>query len=283
MAYKLTTSATETKVITVNGIPLAPTHQISETLDSGIYHWIGYWLPRTQNITDAFGQNSINDFWSQVEAIKSEDWYFDRQSIIRGDVGIIKPTQTTEDKFLVYGKGYLIKFKNDVTDFHWYDSQNTSVPITFKKAENFIYEEKADYEAIDLLNIPVEVEEIGVFENGVCLGAVAVQDSSEQLLVYSDSANRDAGDFYFEFYFNDRSTEKIKNYDVVNLKSGKFEAKLLRVGKNEYSVIRFNSDFTEDTSEDTPLKAEIYNNYPNPFNPTTTISFNLPIEQNITL
>jgi hypothetical protein len=273
MAYKLTTSATETQVLTVAGEPLSATHAIDETLDANEYHWIGYWLPRTQNIKDAFGSGTNNDFWSQVEAVKAENWYFDRQTTIRG---AIKPTQTTDDKFLVYGKGYLIKFKNDVTNFQWHDSQNTSVPITFKQTDNFEYEEKADYETIDLLNIPAGVDEIGVFENGICLGAVVVQDSAEQVLVYSEAANRAAGDFTFEFYTGDRSSERIKKYEVLDLQAGKYEARPLTAGRNEYSVVRFQADSAEDQTEETPLKVKLFNNYPNPFNPTTEISFDLP-------
>jgi hypothetical protein len=259
-------------------------------MDTGEYHWLGYWLLESKNIVDAFG-----DFWEEVEKIKSQDWYYDRQSIVRDIGGAIKPSQETEGKVMEYGKTYMIWFKGDpfvtppITGFKWDDNSESTVPLMRSIPEKFEFTEKTNYEAIDLLNIPSNVKEIGVFENGICLGAVVVQDSSEQVLVYSDAVNRNAGNFTFELFTGARFTEKIKKYKVLNFRSGEFEAKPLTAGRNEYSVIRFNSDY-DDNSEEIILKTEVFNNYPNPFNPSgagrspsTTISFNLGTEQKIEL
>ena len=219
-------------------------------MDTGEYHWLGYWLLESKNIVEAFG-----DFWEDVEKIKSQDWYYDRQSIIRGRGGAIKPSQETEGKVMEYGKTYMIWFKGDpfvtppITGFKWDDNSESSVPLMRSIPENFEFTEKTNYEAIDLLNIPAGVEEIGVFENGICLGAVVVQDSSEQVLVYSDAVNRDAGNFTFELFTGARFTEKIKKYKVLNFRSGEFEAMPLKAGRNEYSVIRFNSDYDDNSEE----------------------------------
>ncbi len=270
-------------VLIVDGDRLASTYSLDdEALSAGVYHWLGYWLPYSQNVDDAFGKGTSNDVWQYVEVVKAEEWTWMDMNSSRGFIGK-EPKPSMEIKPLEYGKAYLVKFNQNIDNFQWNDSNMMAVPTKNLAPQNFTYEEKSDYEVIDLLNIPNGVEEIGVYENGVCLGAVVVQDSAEQVLVYSDTANRDAGNFTFELYTGSRANDKIKKYEVLNQYSGKYEAKPLTAGRNEYSVVRFDSETPEDQPTDAVLVTEVYSNYPNPFNPTTTIFFSLPSEQNIEL
>ncbi|RLF57197.1 MAG: hypothetical protein DRN27_08225, partial [Thermoplasmata archaeon] len=181
---------------------------------------------------------------------------------------------------LEYGKGYLVKFSEDVDDFHWNDTNIVSEPERKEVAENFTYEEKADYEVIDVLGIDPSITEIGVFEDGICVGAVAVQDSAVQILVYSDNANRDPIPFTFEVTTGRGSSIPIKSYNSLNLWTGEYENRLIISGRQEYSVVKFGE---QPEPEITINTAKLSGNYPNPFNPTTTISFSLPNEQNIEL
>jgi predicted glutamine amidotransferase len=282
--YKVkVTSGADPTVLIIDGERLPSDYTLSnETLDANKYHWLGYWLPYSQNVDDAFGKGTANDIWQYVEVVKSQKWTWMDLNSSRSFSGK-EPKPSMEIKPLEYGKAYLVKFNQDIEDFQWCDSNMMTAPLKKMEVENFTYQEKADYEAIDLLNIPAGVQEIGVFENGICLGAVVVQDSAEQVLVYSEAANRDAGNFTFELYSGTRATKRIKRYEVLNQHSGKYESRALTAGRNEYSVVRFNSDFAEEQAEETLLQPELYHNYPNPFNPTTTISFNLPTEQDIDL
>jgi hypothetical protein len=279
-SYKIETSAASDITFNVAGEVLNPDYVVNfdNPIPAGKDIWLGYWLPETQDIDDAFGP----DFWSKVKMVKAKDWCYLDTNSSRSERGK-EPIPSMKIRPLEYGKGYIVRFKESVSSFYWTDSSQTSQPFTKQTPINFNYVEKADYEIIDLMNIPEGVEEVGVFENGICLGAVVVQDSADQVLVYSDATNRDTEDFTFELFYGGRSTDKVVKYEVLNQYTGKYEAKPLQAGRNEYSVVRFNSNNPVEQSGDNILNTEIYRNYPNPFNPTTIISFSLPTEQNIEL
>ncbi|RLD60138.1 MAG: hypothetical protein DRJ01_10165 [Bacteroidetes bacterium] len=268
-------SGAESTTLVIDGDRLPSNYELSEeTLEASKYHWLGYWLPYSQDIDVAFGE-----FWDKVKIVKAENWTYADLSNPRG-AGDPEPKPSMKIRPLEYGKGYLVKFSEDVDDFHWNDTNIVSEPERKEVAENFTYEEKADYEVIDVLGIDPSITEIGVFEDGICVGAVAVQDSAVQILVYSDNANRDPIPFTFEVTTGRGSSIPIKSYNSLNLRTGEYENRLIISGRQEYSVVKFGE---QPEPEITINTAKLSGNYPNPFNPTTTISFSLPNEQNIEL
>ena len=163
--------------------------------------------------------------WQYVEKVKSEDWYYNKRSIIRGDDPLTPVSWSTENKTLEYGKGYMVWFKDTppIPNFKWTTSGTTEEPMTKATSESFTYTEKADYEVIDVVNIPSNVTEIGIYQDDVCVGAVVVQDSCEQILVYSEGSNREPIPFNFEIITNNRGMNlPIKNYKIYNSNSGEF-------------------------------------------------------------
>lgn len=251
-------------------------------LDTSETHWLGYWLPTTQNMDDAFGT-----LWGNVESVKAEEWYYAEQPV-NGDNRdpIVEHTPSTTMRALEYGKGYEVTFKagTSVANFGW--TQSSEPPAEgYERAqtEYFECEEQPDYEVIDLLSIPEDVVEIGVFRDDVCAGAVAVQDSCEQILVYLEPTAREQVPYHFEIITNSRSAQPVENYKVLNQRTGSFESMALVAGRQTYSVVRF-GDLGLTPGTTPPVKqVELHGNYPNPFNPDTRISFSLPAQQNVCL
>jgi len=238
-------------------------------------YWLGYYIPYPQNIEDAFG-----DFWGDVNRVWAEDWYYDAHLIQRGGDPTQLSSNSTKGKTMEYGKMYIVDMYRDVEDFSWYGSTTVEEPIKKTAPENFSFTEKMDYEVIDVINIPSNVTEIGVFEDDVCVGAITVEDSCEQILVYSDNANRDPIPFSFEIVTGRGLSFPIKDYLVLNPMTGEFEPSVIISGRQSYSAIKFDE---QEEPENIISRPVLNGNYPNPFNPTTTISFSLPAEQDIEL
>jgi hypothetical protein len=276
--YKMDINPEAERILELYGSRMQEDYVIEDTFESGVYHWFGYWLPETLNMDDAFG-----GFWDRVLIVKAEEWTYWRDSQPRGDPTNPEPLPSSKIRPLEYGKGYMVKFEEEVENFHWNYSGLSVEGYERPVSENFIYEEKPDYEVIDVINIPEIVIEIGVFQDSICVGAVVIEDSCAQILVYSESANRDPLPFNFEVVTGRSSNSPILNYEVLNFNTGKFEKDLLISGCQEYSVVKLGEQGEQEEEIPVITKPKLYSNYPNPFNPTTTISFSVPREEDIEL
>jgi hypothetical protein len=270
----------------------------SVDLDSG-ENWVGYWLREPQTLKDAFTDANGDYYpeWAQIKSVKSEDTYYAKMPVNpRGGTKagpaypIIAPTHNPKYLHLEYGKGYVIELYSGetITDFSWNTPTNRTKKITPKKAESFTIDYKADYEVVDVVGIDdstatrdSEISEIGVFQDGVCVGATVVDSLPVQILLYTAQSNRDTEPLSFEVVYTNRSRKQVNNYAVMNFKTNEFEAVPLFGGQQEHSIIKL-SPKADDQDNVTDL-VRLYDNYPNPFNPTTQISFYLPENQQVSL
>jgi hypothetical protein len=251
---------------------------ITIDLLAGQDNWIGYWIKATKDIDDAFGQ-----YWDKIKSIKAEDWEWkDMTTPERGrddPVPVYYPIRP-----LHYGKGYVVRVKEDIIGFQWSIFGEPKSPYMRKIPEIFSYEEKSDYETIivDSISGGGNVTEIGVFENDICVGASVIDSLPLQILAYTDEINRGDNLTFQVSYGGGRDCQSVKSYSVLNLENGEFELKPLIIEDQEHNIIQL---YLEGDEEDIPClnKVKLYPNYPNPFNPFTIISFSIPEDTKVIL
>ncbi|KQC08369.1 MAG: hypothetical protein APR54_04710 [Candidatus Cloacimonas sp. SDB] len=231
-------------------------------------YWIGYNLLPSQRIDEAFGE-----YWDDVRFVRAENWNYSPQ--VRG-FDPEPPIWSPVGKYLEFGKGYEVSFNCDITDFTWnYRHYFPFDPRRQKEAELFTFNDDSDYFSIDVLdnNFREEILEIGVIQDGQCIGATRVISLPVQILTYPD---QEGGELTFEVYTGERSSKIVTSYDYFNLENGNIENGVINPNNFDYAIVRFN----ELCDNETPVGSLInLTNYPNPFNPITTISFNLTAEE----
>ena len=261
---KLQAKPAADRIYEANGTRLSAGTSVN--LEAG-WNWIGYWLPHSQMCDVAFGDN-----YDKVEKIKAENWYVDKRNNNRDGS---TPLPSYKPKPLHYGEGYYVYLSEEIPSFSWANNGAIrSDNFEKKEPENFEYDKKADYEVIDVIDIDSEIQEIGVFENGVCVGGVKVSESSEQILIYSDRMNRETSEFTFEVITGRGDSQAILDYKIYNTNEGDFTEGVILSGRQDYSVVKLGK---REGNNDVPVNQSIiHSSYPNPFNPKTTILFDLP-------
>ena len=106
-------------------------------LYAGLPNWIGYFLPYTMRVGDAFAS-----IWNNISEIRHQDW------AIANPSGNQPPVPDYMLNFTIsYGDMVIVKVFENCT-FYWPSNSNPETPLSAPETNYFSYEEKADYASL---------------------------------------------------------------------------------------------------------------------------------------
>ena len=254
----------ESKKISFTGSTLNPATKIN--LYSWRENWIGYFLPETVLLKEAFSPEIL----SNITSIKTKDGAMFRSG--RNWLGTDLPLT------LSYGEMLIVTVFSD-TDFTWQNGTLTE-PYIKKKASYFIYKEMESYISIfveiDQNNPPLE---IAAMINGVCKGASVYEGGLTEILVYLDEEDLNQEIELFVVYDVNSPAIKILDYALVNPHNFKLEfiPVIVRLG-SRYFHIKLTDYEIEDLTN--PFN-QLLQNTPEPFSQETKIDFFLAQPDNV--
>lgn len=237
-------------------------------LDAG-ENWIGYYLEDTQLVYDAF-----DGYLDDISVIKAQSWG------IKKDNGVWPPSVAAYT--LSPGDMVIVTCERNINSFAWSSADRSRTePFIIPQPILYDFTEEKDY-------IPIFVEldendlpdEIAVFVDDECVGARVVQFDFENICAYITELQ--GGNVEIEFGYYERSAkQRFSRYTVYDNATGYRETTAINLkNKQDYYYVSFRG--SDDNPVNVPVEFTI-SNYPNPFNPKTTISYNLPSEGKIEL
>ena len=157
------------------------------------------------------------------------------------DYRIIFDLPANQVQELHYGRGYVVIMTVPVKGFQWQNSKEKNIQYPFcKKTSYFSYEERANYEVVDVIGIPDNAEEVGAFNaDGVCIGAGIVNEHhTAQILMYPCETKIDTGEIIFKSKYRDESDQRPAEYLLFDNTTKTFIDKQLHVNTQVYNIIK---------------------------------------------
>jgi len=231
-------------------------------------NWLGYFHTGTVDARDAFNE-VLDNLWS----IQTQNWTMVRENMVPSSPWIMA-YQNGKEPTLSYGDMVVVKCFGD-DQFYWNTVAENQIPIEKELPSHFIYEEKPDY-------IPLYVEldssdlpsELALYVDNVCKGAAVVCDSLVEIPGYIvDDINPEAEVEIRAYYADKAAVDQIPAFLVWNNTSGAYENKPLVLNRKNYY---YKVKLVQGEGETPVASLATMEIYPNPFNPSTTIKFNLP-------
>lgn len=249
--------------------------QTSITLYPDVDNWVGYWLDESKDMRDAFGDN-----FEKVTSMKSEKWSYAPIPINpKGGIDISTPP-SWKTHTLHKGRGYIVRVSETIQGFRWSNSGSYYKKNAAPDLTQYEFKATDEYIVMDIVNIDDSVIEIGAFQDNVCIGAVAVVDNQAQLLLYPSIETKIESNIRLEFASVDKRST-LRDFYTYDFKENRFKISQDVILNKSYYLISPEDPNIENNVSAPILK--LYSNYPNPFNPETVISFDLPCDSEVKL
>lgn len=239
-------------------------------------NWLGYFGDVTAHPFDAFA-GILDNLWF----IQAQNWTLARLSVSLGSPWISIGYPGSKTPSLKYGDMVIVKCFEDA-EFIWNEDAPESEPFIREKPLAFSFTEKMDY-------IPVYVEfsgteiprEAAVYLEGVCKGAAVVGGNSVEIPAYILEDLAPGMELELRVYYDTKAVyNPIPRYQTWNMETGQYENHALMLKERKpYYMLKMDAD----SINDTPAPKLYLGNYPNPFNPDTTLRFSLPETADVAL
>jgi len=253
-------------------------------------NWIGYYVPYTQSLKDAFSKTVPGTRYRYIDfiySIQAQTWATQRTASNWECDWILEPSNYT----LSEGDMVVVEYCDGTPehlqppeDLYWNYESNSKDPYQRQQPQYFTYEEKLDYQPVYIEFDPDDLpDEVGIMVNGVCKGAAVVDSSLIEVNYYPEFGKEGDVELEIAFWYAGKGAKQATGWTLYNRDKLIFEkAKLYQSQIGDYAYISFKTGAGESPF---PVPTKLEHNYPNPFNPETklvfTLSKQMPVEMSI--
>lgn len=217
-------------------------------------------------------------------------------SVMRPGIGYFIPPGTEKITFKNSGIYYPDLFPKQLSNLSWFtdiivkgSNEEEQIYIGFKESSFYktgnsdlkipaapeildglyvkLIDENADYSAV--------IQSLG---EGHIFEILVYNNLRDDLIQFNFNSNGELPSGYSDLIYNLQTNEAVNPNQQLNVvKNKQYKFKYI-IGSEE-----FIEKSIEEIASSLPVEFKLYNNYPNPFNPATTIKYSLPFDSNVSL
>jgi len=253
--YKLRTNMNDDDTIRLYELGTIIDTLMVHQLQKEEWIWLTYPCYETAQPLEA-----LADVEDKIDYIMAEQWSMKRDDSGNWiSDGFIRP-------YLKYGDSIMVR-ATSACSFVWNRPLTTPDVSEPQKTSYFTFMDKPDYETLMIESIDGDNDysEIGVFQNDECIGARVIQAFPIQILAYSIPAEEGGGDLSLMLYSESKGSR------MASFQSSSSTNMTIAPEQHGFRSYAVNTD-----GEVVAPVLALGSNYPNPFNPSTNISFSIP-------